>query len=297
MKTIGLIAAPPTGFREDGTIDLAVPGPLAAHLHAQGVSGVFINGTTGEGASLTITEREQLATEWRRVLPAGMKLFVHVGHNSLGDARHLARHAAEIGADAVAAIAPGYFRPGLDELIDWCAQLAGMAPELPFYFYHMPSVSGVALNVTGFLDKAGQRVPNLAGIKFTHENLLDYFEALRLDDGRYDLLWGRDEILLGALVMGARGAVGSTYNIFAALYHRLISAFEAGDLTTAREAQAQAVICINKLAATGHFFAALKAVLRAQGVPIRCAVRQPLPVAPVDQLMQTAERMRRISNV
>lgn len=65
----------------------------------------------------------------------------------------------------------------------------------------IPNPTGlVAAPPTGFTD-AGGRIPNLAGVKYTHETLAAYFEALRLDHGRYDMLWGRDEMLLGALAM------------------------------------------------------------------------------------------------
>jgi len=125
QKPLGLIAAPPTGFRADGGVDINVVAPLAEHLRSQGVAGGFVNGTTGEGMSLSTEEREQLAVEWRRVLPAGMKLFVHVGHNSLPDCqRRLARHAQAIGADAIAAIAPGFFKPaGVAGLVEWCVPI------------------------------------------------------------------------------------------------------------------------------------------------------------------------------
>lgn len=281
MKTIGLVAAPPTGFKADGSVDLCVVKPLAEHLKAQGVSGVFVNGTTGEGMSLTTDEREQLAAEWRRVLPSGLKLFIHAGHNSPGDAIRLARHAQSIGADAVAAIAPSFFKPvGLDGIVDWCAQIAKAAPKLPFYYYHMPSMSGVSVSVADFMPKAAARIPNLEGGKFTFEAMADYMTALRLEGGRFDMLWGRDEMLLGALAMGAEGAVGSTYNAIAPLFLKMIEAFRRNDLAAARDLQMEAVVFINKLVASGNFFAALKKALRTQGVPITSAVRLPLPTVP-----------------
>ena len=277
MKTKGLIAAPPTGFRPDGGIDLEVVAPLAQHLHQQSVVGVFVNGTTGEGMSLSTEEREQLAAEWRKQLPSGMRLFVHVGHNSLTECQRLARHAQAIGADAVAAIAPGFFKPaGISGLVEWCASIAAVAPALPFYFYHMPSMSGVAANASEFLKRGAERIPNLAGIKFTHEALADYLTALHVDGGRFDVLWGRDEMLLGALAMGAEGAVGSTYNVIAALYLQLIAAFHRGDLAAARGYQAESIRFINRLVASGNFFAALKVELRTQGIPITPSVRLPL---------------------
>lgn len=281
-KTTGLIAAPPTAFRADGCVDLNAVRPMADHLHGQGVSAVFVNGTTGEGASLTIEERQQLVAVWRRVLPTGMKLFVHVGHNAIGEACGLARHAVAEGADAIAAIAPGYFRPdGISGVTDWCAQIAAAAPSLPFYYYHMPSISGLSLSVTEFLDHASARIPNLAGVKFTHENMADYLTARTGHGGRFDVLWGRDEMLLGALAMGAEGAVGSTYNVMAPLYVEMIEAFHRADWARARNLQAQCIGVINAMVATGNFFAALKWILRAQGVPILPTVR--LPLNPVSE--------------
>jgi N-acetylneuraminate lyase len=101
-----------------------------------------------------------------------------------------------------------------------------------------------------------------------------------MDDGRFDVLWGRDEMLLGALATGARGAVGSTYNVAAPLYRQIVEAFEAGDLAEARELQLQAVAMINAMIATGHFFTALKSMLREQGVPLSPRVRLPLANPP-----------------
>lgn len=282
MKTKGLIAAPPTAFSASGEIDLGVVAPLAEHLKKQGVVGAFVNGTTGESMSLTIDEREQLAAEWRRMLPEGIKLFVHVGHNSIGDAMRLASHAQTIGANAIAAIAPNFFKPsGIEGLVDWCAKIAAAAPELPFYFYHMPSLSGVNASITDFLLRAADRIPNLAGIKFTYEAMADYMTARQVGNGRFDVLWGRDEMLLGALAMGAEGAVGSTFNTIAPIYLELMEAFKRGDWQTAHKLQLKSIAFINSLVATGNFFAALKTVLRSQGIPITPAVR--LPMTPVDE--------------
>ena len=295
--TLGLVAAPPTAFLEDGSIDLAFVAPMARHLEDQGAAGAFVNGTTGEGASLSTEERAAQAEAWRRSLPDTMRLFVHAGHTSLPEARRLAAHAQEIGADAVAVIAPYFYKPSnLAAVVDWCAAIASAAPKLPFYFYHMPSMSGVSLSVARFLEAAGPRIPNLAGIKFTFEAMADYQEALRLENGRYDVLWGRDEMLLGALAEGARGGVGSTYNVAAPIYLRLIHAFEQGDMETARKHQAEACELIQAMIDSGHFFGALKYLLHAQGLPISPRMRLPNATAPAQAfaaLDQWAERLKK----
>ena len=277
-KTQGLVAAPPTPFREDGSIDFGAISPLAAHLHHAGVAGVFVNGTTGEGMSLTTDEREQAAEAWRAAVPEGMRLFIHAGHNCQKDGIRLAAHAQSIGADAVAIVAPGFFKPAsIEALVSWCEPIAAAAPELGFYYYHIPSFSGVSFPIARFLATASDRIANLAGIKFTFEAMADFQEALEYGNGRFDVLWGRDEMLLAALATGARGGVGSTFNVAAPLYLKLIAAFEQNDLKLARQYQAQAIAMINQMAATGNFFVALKAMLKAQGVPISTRVRPPLP--------------------
>ena len=284
----GLIAAPITPFRSDGLPDFEAIPPYAQLLAADGVSGVFVNGTTGEGASLSVDEREALALAWRKALPRGMTLIVHAGCQALPEARRLAAHAAAIGADAVAACPPSFFRTQhLAALAGWCAAVAAAAPALPFYYYHIPSLTGIAVRVNQLLNEAAPRIPNLAGVKFTHEALDDYLLCLRRTNGAADALWGRDEMLLGALATGARGMVGSTYNIAAPLYRRIIAAFEKGDLHTARALQSEACRMIEALIATGAFFSAMKCILHKRGLPITPAVRSPLSEITPEACAQT----------
>ncbi|MFP4175934.1 MAG: dihydrodipicolinate synthase family protein [Candidatus Brocadiia bacterium] len=283
-KTRGLIAAPPTPFGEDGDVEFDVIEPMADFLHENGVSGVFVNGTTGEGPLLAVRERRAIAQTWRDVLPEDMKMFVHVGYVSLEDSILLSEHAESIGVDAIGAMPSPFFQPDdVDVLTGWCEKLAAAA-DLPFYLYHMPELCGVNVSICDFLQTATGRVPNLAGVKFTYEAMNDYMAALRLDNGRFDLLWGRDEMLLGALAMGAEGAVGSTYNCAAPLYLNIIKAFEAGDFDAARELQHRSIRLIDAMAGTGHCGSALKSLMARQGVPIKPYVRSPQTEAPEDVL-------------
>ena len=268
----GLVAAPFTPFHSDGSLWLDQIAPYARHLARHAVSGAFVCGTTGEGASLTLEERKRVAERWKAEAPAGLKVIVHVGGNCMADCRELARHAQEIGADAVAAIAPHFFRPAnLDELVAWCGGLAAAAPELPFYYYHMPAMSGVNFEMAQFLPRAAERISNFGGIKFTHENLMDYALTVAAAAGRFDVLFGRDEILLSALALGATGAVGSTYNYAAPLYQRMMAAHEQGDRAAALAAQLESARLIQAFVKHGGM-AANKAIMRLIGVdcgPVR----------------------------
>ncbi len=262
----GLVAAPPTPMRPDGALNPDRVAPLYRMLRGSGARGAFVCGTTGESMSLSIAERRQVAERWTALAEDDFAVIVHVGHDSLPEARGLARHAQEAGACAVAAMAPSFFRPaGVEELVAFCARVAAAAPELPFYYYHMPSMTNVAVPVAEFLAAASGRIPTLAGAKFTYEDLLDYGRCLRLEGGRFDMLFGRDEILLCALALGARGAVGTTYNFAAPLYRRVIDAFEAGDLEAARREQARAQEMVAVLYRCGGL-AAVKPVMRMIGL-------------------------------
>ena len=172
-------------------------------------------------------------------------------------------------------MAPCYFKPAtLDDLIDFCAEMAAAAPKLPFYYYHIPALTGVTFPMTQFLEAGAERIPTLAGLKFTDEDLMEFRQCLRVQDGRFNVMFGRDEILLAALALGARAAVGSTYNYMAPLYLRIIDAFESGDIESARADQSRAIDVISLL----HKYdgAAGKAIMKIIGVdcgPVRPPLR------------------------
>ncbi len=265
----GLIAATHTPLQPDGSLNLAVVEQQAAHLLRNAVTIAFITGTTGECQSLSVDERLTLAQRWLQVARGtALKVSVHVGSNCLADARALAAQAERLGAISISAFAPSYFKPrSLDMLIAWCAELAGAAPNTPFYFYDIPVFTQVALPMPEFLEQAPARVPTLAGLKFTNPDLMAYQLCLRAGGGRFDVAYGSDEQLLAALALGARGAVGSTYNFAAPIYHRLLKAFAAGDLAAARQEQFHSVQLIKLLAGHG-FMGAAKATMTLLGVDV-----------------------------
>jgi N-acetylneuraminate lyase len=289
----GLVAAPFTPFASDGELALDQIPNLARLLAGNRISAAFVCGTTGEGVSLTVDERRRVAEAWRETLPDNVKLIVHVGCSSLGESRELARHAQVIGADAIASIAPGFFKPaGPDALVAWCAKVAAAAPDLPFYYYHMPAMTGVRIPAADFLAHANDRIPTLAGVKFTDEDLLDFTRTREFGGGRYTMLFGRDEILLSALERGAHGAVGSTYNYAAPLYHRIIAAHTSGKLDEARQHQQRALQFIDILNEFGGLPAG-KAIMKFIGVdcgPVR------LPLTTLDPAKET-ELHRRLTAI
>ncbi|MFO0930079.1 MAG: dihydrodipicolinate synthase family protein [Gemmataceae bacterium] len=290
----GLVAATHTPFDTDGQLNLAAVEKQAEHLLRTGVRTAFIGGSTGESHSLTVEERLQLAQRWADVVRgSAMRFVVHVGSNCLADARRLAAQAQTLEAAAIAALAPSYFKPRtLDALVACCVEVAGAAPALPFYFYDIPVLTGVQLPMPEFLAVAADRIPTLAGIKFTNSDLMAYQKCLNAGAGAFDIPWGVDEYLLAALALGATGAVGSTYNFAAPVYHRLIAAFESGDLATARAEQLRSVQLIDLLAGYGYM-AGAKAVMGFLGLDVGPARLPNMNLTPeqVKRLRASLERL------
>jgi N-acetylneuraminate lyase len=287
LSLSGLIAAPFTPFTSDDRPDLPGIDRLCAHLVRQGVNGAFVCGTTGEGVAMTVAERQQVAARWLACAPTDFPVVVHAGALALGDARALAAHAECHRAAAVAVLAPCFLKPGsVAEVVNWIAAVASACPATPVTYYHIPSLTGVQLPIHDVIGRAIHRVPNFAGIKFTFEDLHDYGRCVAAYGDRLNIAFGRDEMLLPAIVIGAKTAVGSTYNIAAPLYLRLLSAVTRGDLAAANAAQEQARAMIEVLK-RHRALPAMKALLAMQGVP--CGACR-LPLRTLDAAEQAALR-------
>lgn len=291
LKLRGLVAPVFTPMHADGSLNLDRVEALVEHLKGQGVVGVFVAGTTGEGLSLTLSERRQLTERWCAVANGKFPVIAHVGHVCLSDAKALAEHAQQAGATAVAAVPPFYYSPDRVDEVAWCcAEIAAAAPRLPFYYYHIPGNTGVRVDVAEFMSHAQSRIPTVAGLKFSDPDLDNFGRVLDILGGAYDCFFGVDELLLPALSVGATAAIGTTYNFAAAHYQRLIDAFRNGRLEEARLIQDE----VRGLAHVMQFrggLRAMKATMRLLGVdcgPCRLPLRT-LAGAEIDALAADLE--------
>ena len=246
-KIVGLIDAPFTPLDERGNVNYGPIEAYAALLARNGLRGVFINGSSGEGYLLSDDERRRLAERWMGVVPQGFKVIVHVGSTCVAASRSLAEHAAAIGAWGIGTMAPPFPKVNrIDELVDYCAEIAAGAPELPFYFYHIPAFNGAYLPMVDFLRAVDGRIPNFAGIKYTYESLYEYNQCRLYGGGKFDMLHGQDETLLPSLAMGgARGGICGTTNYNAPCLTGILDAWAAGELERARALQNYAQDVIN----------------------------------------------------
>lgn len=264
----GLIAAPFTPMHEDGSLNLSIIPDYYQFLKANGNTGAFICGSTGEGVSMTTDEKKAVAEAWAKATldDEDFKVMMLVGGTCIADCIHLAKYARQIGLYAVSFTAPFYFKPAdVNVLANCCKAIADAVADMPFYYYHIPVLTGVSVNMIDLLNCVEGTIPNFAGIKYTHEDFMDFLSCLHFKNGKYDLLWGRDENMLSALVLGAKGAVGSTFNYAAPLYYQLIDAFNNGDLETAQRLQQKSIDMITLLGKYGGI-ATGKAYMKQVGV-------------------------------
>ena len=262
----GLVPAVFTPLDNNGSLNLSQIEPLTEHLISAGVSGFYVCGSTGEGPSLTREERMAVAEAYINAAAGRVPVIVQVGHTSLAEAELLAQHAEQQGADALSAIPPTYFKPGsLGTLLACLEQIATAAPSLPFYYYHIPCMTSVELDVVQLLELAAQQMPNFTGVKYSTTTVFEMQACVNASNGRFNILFGCDEMLLSGLIGGAHGAVGSTYNFAAPLYQRVIQAFEQGDIATAQQEQSRAVEMVRILVEFGAN-PAIKAMMKLIGL-------------------------------
>ena len=218
------------------------------------VVGAFINGSTGEGVSLSQKEKMKITEEWTRraKVRKTVKVISLVGGTSYVECIENAIHAQENGVSAIALLAPYYFKPAsAKQLAEFVSKVAEKVPDLPVYFYHIPVLSGCNVSMIDFLKEAASYIPNLVGVKYTHEDFMDFLSCTHFMDGKYEMMWGRDENMLSALILGTRCAVGSTFNYAAPIYLQMIEAFDRGDFVAARKLQQQSIDMIMLLGKYG----------------------------------------------
>ena len=264
MKLTGLISATYTPFKpESGEVNLDLIAPMTEFMLSSGSAGFYVCGSTGEGESLSVEERKSVAAAFVTAANGRAPVIVQAGHNSVTSSKELAAHAAAIGADAISTLPPTYFKPGTPEaLIEFIESVTSAAPNLPYYYYHIPNMSGVRFDMIKLLQLAAERVPSFNGVKFSDYYLADLLAGQEFEGERYDILFGSDEMMLGALACGTRGMVGSSYGFAAPLWTKIIESHNAGEQDTAHRWMRKAARLVRLLAtAPGPYPACAKQVI------------------------------------
>jgi N-acetylneuraminate lyase len=245
-----------------GQLDVASLERLIGHLYQQGVGGLYVTGSTGEGIYLDFQVRKQIV-EIAVALSKGRGLVVvHVGAIQAVMVRDLAEHAASAGADGVSSIPPFAGGYSWGEVHDFYAGLAS-ASQLPVIAYHIPSLTGQRWSLEQLTSLIS--IPNVAGYKFTDTNL--YIMQRLLARFRHDQIMynGHDEMLALGLQFGAHGGIGTTYNFMPELILQVARHCREGRFSEAVGVQGKANEIIEAILAS-HGLAATKQILYWQGL-------------------------------
>lgn len=277
----GIISALITPFDEAGRVNLPVTRELVRYQIDAGLAGFFVNGGTGEGLLLDPDERKLILETVIDESQGRAAVIAHIGAVATHTAADLAAHAAAAGADAIAAIPPIYFRVDLPALKDHYAQIAAAAPDLPLWLYNIPGATGVTITAEMF--QALMEIPQIAGIKYTSTDFFTMRQIIEMGNIRpLTVLSGPDDLCVAALVMGAHGAIGTTYNVLPELFAGLYRDYHAGNLAAAQEAQFRANRILKAITSVPTI-AAVKVVLKKMGFDCG-APRRPLrPLTPDEE--------------
>ena len=260
----GIMPALVSPVTDDGAIREKPLRKLVKYLSGTGVTGFYICGATGEGIAMSPERRMELAEIVKDEAPANMKIINHICAGDLATVRKLARHSRKIGVDGIASVPPLFFNYPEKGVIDYYAAMSEASDALPLMIYASPQ-SGAPLSVATVEKMLA--IPGFIGMKYTNPNYYLMSRYKKLDGGNINIINGPDETCALGLLMGADGAIGSTYNFMPRLFVRLFDAVKAGRIDEAMTLQKKADEMI-ELLLKFDVVACVKLILQTRGFDI-----------------------------
>ncbi|MCD8341370.1 MAG: dihydrodipicolinate synthase family protein [Clostridiales bacterium] len=274
----GIIPAFYACYDKNGEVSPAAVQALTRHLAAKGVKGVYVGGSSGECIYQSVAERKLILENVMEAAEGKLTVIAHVACNNTRDSVELARHAEQLGVDAIAAIPPIYFHLPDYAIAQYWNDISAAAPNTDFVIYNIPQLAGVALTMPLFREML--KNPNVAAVKNSSMPVQDIqmFKDEGTRGGRPFVVFnGPDEQLVSGLAMGADGGIGGTYGYMPELYLKLFQLVKDGDIVNARALQYDVDNIIYATCATkGNMYAVIKEILRRrEGLDVG-GVREPL---------------------
>ncbi len=238
----GIVVPMVTPLESDGaTVNERGVHQLVRWLIAQGVHGIFVAGTTGEGAALDDAQWKKLVRSAAEAVAGRVPLLAGVLAPTTALAAARARWAADLGADVVVAAAPYYYAYSPRELVAHF-QAVARATALPVLLYNIPQTTRNPLTVDVCRELAES--PQVVGVKDSSGDVTEFrrwVQVLRFGQRDFRLLLGTDHLTDVAVLLGAQGTVPSLGNIAG---RDLVAAYEAavaGDWAASASHQARAL--------------------------------------------------------
>ncbi|MBI2807796.1 MAG: dihydrodipicolinate synthase family protein [Planctomycetes bacterium] len=249
-----------TPLGEDGRVALTVLEQLTELFVSQGLGGLYVTGSTGQWPLFTVEERCLVVERVIRSAAGRIPVMVHVGAAATADAVTLARHAERAGAHAVSAVTPIYYAHSADAVFEYYREI-GSATSLPFFVYHLSSVSPIAIGSREYTQRL-LAVSNIAGMKITDRDLYTFGLIKAFTGDRLQLLSGADEVMCQAILCGAQGAIGTFYNLWGPACQRARAACAAGDVNAGQAFMLRFQCAIAAVLSSGSIWTFLRAAMR-----------------------------------
>ncbi|MEO5997300.1 MAG: dihydrodipicolinate synthase family protein [Chitinophagaceae bacterium] len=234
MKTdfSGLWPAIFTPIQKNGEPALDELGKLIELFIAQGLDGLYLLGSTGQGVLFTEEQRKNVTALACEVNAGRIPLIVQVGALTTDESVRLARHAEQCGVDAISSVGPIYYAASTSMALEHYYTIA-TATDLPFFPYQLGdnSMKGETLS---FVEKL-LKIPNITGMKLTTNQLLEISAIHNFAGDRLKLFSGSDELFCHASLCGTVGAIGSFYNIWGVPCKEVLTEFRKGNYQLAKQ--------------------------------------------------------------
>lgn len=247
-------------------------------LVEKGIDGLYVGGSSGECIYLSVKERMKTLEAVMKKAQGKIKIIAHVACNNTRDSMLLAKHAESVGADAVAAIPPIYFRLPDKAIAKYWNDISSAAPETDFIIYNIPQLAGVSLTPC-LLDEMLEN-PRVKGIKNSSMPVQDiqlFLRQARIKGREITVFNGPDEQFISGRAMGAAAGIGGTYGVMPEAFVKMDKAIDEGDLKRAKELQDAAnEVIYTMCSAKGNMYAVAKAVAEKRTGFSLGSVREPL---------------------
>lgn len=260
----GIMPALITPINDDGSIREEAARKLIESTIEKGVSGFYICGSTGEGPVMSEESRMRMAEITVDQVKGRVAVINHVGACDARSAVRLARHAEEIGCDAISSVPPNfYYSHEENEIFNYYKALSDACTKpLLVYATAMFKQADIVPMISRLME-----LDTVIGLKFTRFNYFEMHRIAELNGGDINVINGPDEMLICGLTMGADAGIGSTYNVMPGEFVKLYNSFKSGDLATAQAQQFKINHAI-EIMLRHSLFPALKHMLTVQGFDV-----------------------------
>lgn len=297
----GIYTPVPTFFTSSkDAVDYATLKIHVQMLAKAGITGVVVSGSMGEGSNLTMKERVKSAEVARKTVDdPNFKIIAGAGVGCVADIVEESRLVAEVGADFLMVLVPGYFGPNLvtqEGITDYFCAVADES-ELPLIIYNYPNTCN-NVNLTFDTFRTLAKHPNIVGVKLTHYNF-DMYTLLGYDpyfeSNNFKSFTGLGQVLGPALSVSLFGAIDGLSGIFPKSMVNLFQLYKKGRLEEAGKLQwlvTRANMMISDLNVLGVKYALNQLYGMGDKLEGRAPLSKPVNVKAYDSYFEDIEKLR-----